>query len=139
MSFSSGQTKLSVISGCPYYAGVHRAEFHCTFHRKTFHLPPVATLLLLSVGLFDMFLKGPFKYFNGSLPTLFYTLARDTPTILYPDKGSPFAASLPAWSIKGSTPTPFALPLWRSLQCSYEETTVQLRDVIRGKVIKTFL
>ena len=30
MSFSSGQTKLSVISGCPYEAGVRRAGFHCS-------------------------------------------------------------------------------------------------------------
>ena len=61
MNFSSGQRKLSVISGCPYKAGVRRAGFHCTFHRKTFHLTPVETLLLLSVGLFEMFLTGPFK------------------------------------------------------------------------------
>ena len=35
MSFSPGQTKLSVISGCPYQAGVRRAGFHCRREIKT--------------------------------------------------------------------------------------------------------
>ena len=34
MSFSSGQTKLSEISGCPYLPGVRRAGFHCISQRK---------------------------------------------------------------------------------------------------------
>ena len=34
MRFSSGATKLSVIPGCPYYAGVRKAGFHCTLTKK---------------------------------------------------------------------------------------------------------
>ena len=59
MSFLLGQTKLSVISGCPYKAGVRRAGFHCNYKTSRYELRYVLNYLLgTTSAIFSNILKS---------------------------------------------------------------------------------